>query len=445
MGALKAAELGASVGLVERDAVGGACVNYSCVPTETLLSTVATYLDAQELSIFGVIEGTDTLAFGRATARAKTLVKQMVEGTAAALKMAGVTVHSGRGTFTNPSTIQVEGKTGDGKVSAESVVIATGSRWDVPEIGGISTDRIVTPDVVQRLTVAPASALVLDDGPGHVGFGIEYAYLLAAAGGTVSLVTGRDALFPSLDSVLRDVANQALSDSGVSVYEGASVSAEDGGVLRVSSVGTAATIEADVIVAGDPRRPATEGIGLGEAGVEFGEAGISVDPGCRTSVDGIFAVGDVTGLSMLSSTAAQMGEVAAINATGGTAATRLGGIPRLLHTTPEIGWVGIGEEAARDQGYSVAAGTFDLSFNARAVTLGARTGVVKVVAERQLGEILGVQVVGPGAAELLNLVALAMQAEVSVHDLASLTAWHPTLSEGLVQAARRAVRAFDSA
>jgi dihydrolipoamide dehydrogenase len=142
---------------------------------------------------------------------------------------------------------------------------------------------------------------------------------------------------------------------------------------------------------------------------------------------------------MLTNAASHMGEVAAINATGGAARTRLSAVPQLLHGVPEIAWIGMTEEAARAAGHEVATGIADLGYNARAMTLGARQGMVKVVAERELGEILGVHMVGPGGAEVLAAAATAMQAEVTVHDLAATVYWHPSLAEGLAEAARRAL------
>ena len=186
------------------------------------------------------------------------------------------------------------------------------------------------------------------------------------------------------------------------------------------------------------RQPYFETLNLAAAGVDAAPSGIAVDAACRTSNPAVYAAGDVTGQVMLSSSATHMGEVAGTNAVGGKARTRLNRVPHMLHTVPEIGWIGFTEGAAKAKGYDVISGVCDLSYNARAITLGAREGVVKVVAERELGEILGVHVVGPGVAEIMNIAATVMQTEATVHDLAAMTYWHPSMAEGLVEAARRA-------
>lgn len=435
--ALKAASLGASVGLVERERLGGACVNFSCIPTDVLLSSAATFIDARELAVLGVIDGAERFNFARAAARADALVSQLQAAVSASLRMAKVTVIRGQAAFTSPTAARVDGDGGVVEVTAEAFVVATGTRWEPPAIPGLAADRVLTPDAVQRLKAVPASAVVIDGGAGKAGFGVEYAFLLAVAGAEVVLATAGPFL-PALDRAVADVARAALGEVGIRVIEQAAVTGTSGGLVSVSSGAAAQDVAAQIVVAADPRRPLVEGLGLEKAGVWFGPGGIPVDRRCATNVPAIFAAGDVTGGAMLSSASAHMGEVAAENACGGTAVVKPDRIPRVLHSVPAIGWVGLTEEEAREEGYDVVSGVFDLSFNARAVALGARQGLVKVVADRGLGEILGVHAVGPGVVEMLNVAALAMQAEVSVDDLAALIAWHPSVSEGLREAARRA-------
>jgi len=243
---------------------------------------------------------------------------------------------------------------------------------------------------------------------------------------------------PALDAALDGAATRVLTDAGVTVLTEAAVEAVEGERARVRHREGAATVPAAVIVAADPRRPFLAALGLETAGVRAAEA-VVVDRGCRTSAPHIFAAGDVTGGAMLTGAALHMGEVAGRNATGSEAVTRLGRLPHVLHTTPEIGWIGLTEERARAAGRAVRMGTFDLSHSARAVALGAREGIVKVVCEAELGEILGVHVVGPGAAEIIAAAATAIQAEIPVQDLAACVPWHPSMTEALIAAARRAL------
>lgn len=437
--ALKAAELGASVALVEADRPGGQCVHHACIPTNILLGAATAHLEARELGVMGVFEVGNSFNFARAAARKNALVAKMADGIGAALRMRKVTLIEGRASFVGPRSLTISGKDGTASsLSAEAVVIATGTRWEPPAIKGVPAERVLTADAVQTLPVAPASAVVLGDGPADTAFGVEYAVLLAAAGSEVTLVSSRERLLPGFDAALDPVVEGSLGALGIRVFEAASVAGAEVARVTVNHAYGSEIVAAEVIVAADVRQPFYGALNLEAIGVKTAGS-IPVDRGCRTNVPGVFAAGDVTGGVMLSSAATQMGEVAAVNATGGEAVTRLGRIPHLLHTVPEVGWVGQTEERARAKGYDVATGLVDLSFNARAIALGAREGVLKLVANRELGEVLGVHVIGPEAGEIVAVAAALMQAEATVLDFASMTHWHPSLGEALAEAARRAL------
>lgn len=437
--ALRSAELGASVALIEAEKPGGACVHHACIPTSLLIEPAIRHLEARELNVMGVFEAGEQFNFGRAVARKDALVGQLAEGIRTALRMARVRLIEGRASFQSHRVVSVQGAQEVTALDAEAIIIATGSRWEAPAIPGWPADRVATADVVQCLPQLPRSAVVLIDGPGDVPFGIEYAELLAIAGTEVSVVTAGPRLVPHLDADVEPAVRVGLTDLGIRVFESArAVEGSTAGVVIHRADG-ATTVAAELILAADNRRPFTTGLGLGAAGIPE-EGSVSVGRDCATRVPGVFAAGDVTGGAMLSSAASHMGEVAAENATGGSAITRLAAIPRLLHGPQGIAWVGTTEDSARAAGRTVRCGGYDLSFNARAVTLGARSGLVKVIADAESGELLGVHAVGPEAAEVIAVAAGLMQAEVTVHELAAMVAWHPGVTEGLVQAARRACR-----
>lgn len=436
--ALKAAEFGASVALIEAEKPGGACVHHACIPTHVLVDSALRFVEARELGVLGVFEAGDQFNFARAVARKDALVKQMSDGIRTALRMRKVAVIEGRAEFASPTTVSVSGASGISTLSAEAFVVATGTRWDAPALPGVAPERVLTADAVQALAVAPASAVVLVDGPGEAPFGLEYAVLLAIAGSAVTVATGRPTLIPALDGTLAGAVRAGLGDLGIAVFERAEIFGSSAEAVELRQAERTVTVDAEIVVATDVRRPYFETLNLAAAGV-VADTCIPVDRACRTNVPHIFAAGDVTGGVMLSSAASHMGEAAGANAAGASAVTRLGSLPKQLHTLPAIAWVGITEEAARAMGHDVLSGVFDLAFNARAIALGARTGLVKVVAERDLGEILGVHAVGPGADEIVAVAASLMQAEATIQDLASMVAWHPSMSEGLIEAAKRAL------
>jgi dihydrolipoamide dehydrogenase len=437
--ALTASERGARVALVEAEQPGGTCVHHACIPTNILLGGAQRYVESREMDVLGVFEAGETFHFGRAVARKDALVSQMAAGIRQALKLAKVEVIAGRAAFVAPDRVRVaRGDGGPEELSAEAYIIAAGTRWEKPAIDGLPPERILTADEVQALASAPASAVVLDDGPAHTAFGLEYAVLLAVAGSEVTVVTRRPRLLPGLDEQLAAVMRASLEDLGIRVFESAIVAGDgEGAIVRQGEEST--PVAAEIVVAADVRRPFAESVEPLQAGIRVIDGGIAVDRRCETNVPGIYAAGDVTGGAMLSNAATHMGEVAATNATGGQARTHLAALPHMVHTIPEAGWVGLTEEAARREGHDVATGLFDLSYNARALVLGSRQGIVKVVADRELGEVLGVHVTGPEASEILAVAASLMQAEVTLPDLAASVHWHPSIAEGLVQAARRAM------
>lgn len=421
--ALAAARRGATVALVEPDKPGGQCVHYACIPSASMLSAVGAWLGVQELGATGVTE-VGELDFGRAVARKDALVARMASGVAASLKAAKVEIVAGAGSFLDAGTVAVTLKDGGVReLSADAFVVCTGTSWEEPSLAGAN---VVTPDVVQSMTSAPASAVVLGGGAADTAFAVEQAFLLASAGCTTTLALPGDRLVPALDASLDDLARGVLTTMGVTILASA---------LPVDT-GLAASV--DMVVAVDVRRPSFASVKLEAAGVTTTDV-IPVDRSCRTDVAHVYAAGDVCGGAMVTAAAAHMGEVAGANAAGGSALTALHRLPHVLHTLPEIAWVGRTEARARDEGYDVATAVVDLSWTARAITAGGQEGALVLVAEKELGELLGVHVVGPGAAELVAVAAQAMAAELTVDDVAATLHWHPSAAESLSAAARSLV------
>lgn len=436
--ALKAAELGARVCLVEAENPGGACVNFACIPTNILLGSALAFLEAREFDVMGVFGAGEQFNFGRAVARKDALLPRIAGGVRAMLRMRKVELVNGRAAFRDAHSLDVSLVAGGAQaLNANAIVIATGSRWEAPAIPGLPADTVMLPDQLQRLTVAPARVAILSDGPGTVPFGLEYAVLLAAAGSEVTVLSRDEELVAGLDPDLQHFARKGLESLGIRVVTGVLDTAGTRDSLTVTTAGELFDVAVDSVLAADPRHPFVHGLGLERAGLAA-TRGLGVDRSCRTAVPHIYAAGDVTGGAMLSNVSTHMGEVAGANAAGGNATTRIAAIPRLLHTFPTVGWVGLTEADARNAGYDVTTGAADIGFNAMAVAMGAREGAVKVVAERELGEVLGVHVAGPRAEEILAVATAAMQAEIPLDDLAAMVHWHPGIAESLVEASRRA-------
>lgn len=437
--ALAAARAGASVVLAEPELLGGTCVHWSCIPTNVLLSSAHVSLEARELAFLGVLEAGDHVDLRRLGERRTALVRTLAGGITSALRAAKVEVLAGRATLATPSvmTVGVDGALIE--VEAQSVVVAAGARWAVPTLPGVAADRILTADLVQALDAPPPSALVVGGGPADTAFAVEYAFLLAALGSSVTLALPGDLVVPGLDPDLDPTVAEALATLGIDVLRAAEVIGAEADKATVAHAGGEDVVGADVVVVADRRVPAIDGIGLADTGVEVVDGAVVVDRSCRTSAPGVLAAGDVAGGRMLTSAALHTGDVAGVVAAGGSARTRLEVLPHLLHTLPGIGWVGLAEQPARAATSDVATAIVDLATNGRAVAVGGRDGYLKLVADAATGEIMGVHVVGPDATELLAVAGTAMQAELTVDELAAAVPWHPSLTESLVDAARQLV------
>jgi dihydrolipoamide dehydrogenase len=272
---------------------------------------------------------------------------------------------------------------------------------------------------------------------------LEFAQLFAGAGSRVTLLQPDAKLLPDDEPLIVEALMEMLRAQGIEIITGARIAetraVEGGHRFVVHAGGSEREVVAEAVIAPDSRVPYTADLGLEALGVKLAGEAVALDQHCGTSVAGLFAAGDITGAPMYSHVAAQQGRVAATAALGERAAVDLRLLPRVITTQPELASVGLTEGAAKQQGHGVRTGAVNLITNARAMAIGQRDGIVKLVVDDQLGQILGVHALGPGATEVIGLGTLAMQLQGTVDDLAAMTMWHPTIGESLAEAARRVV------
>lgn len=433
-----AAATGSTVCLIESEAIGGACVHAACVPTQIVLSVVTTALHARVLDVVGVLEASAEVRLGRLVARRDALVGQLGQQATSAVRASGSEHIAGRATFESADTLRVHRTDGSVElVTARSFVLATGTRWETPVIDGVAPGSIATPDTLTSMTSPPSSAVVIGDDHTQLGFAVEYAYYLASLGVETTFVTSHPTVLPGLDSDLDAPVRDALAEIGCRVFTSSSVIGDGPRSVRLIAPPGGTPIPAEVLAVIDVRVPSVDGLSIVSAGLPP-DAPVLVDDHCRTIVPHIFAAGDVTGSGMLSASAEGMGAVAGANAAGLDLTWSSSSLPRLLHTEPEIGWVGQSEDEAMATG-TCSVGWSDMAYSTRATTLGGRGGAVKVIVD-ELGAIRGVHSIGPGAGEVVALAALAMQSELTIEDLAATRLWHPSMGESLVDAALAAIR-----
>ncbi|MGH3079494.1 MAG: dihydrolipoyl dehydrogenase [Gaiellaceae bacterium] len=430
--AIRAAQLGANVACIEKESeLGGTCLRVGCIPTKAWVQTAHALHASREVNPrLGVISE-PTLDFAQANEWKAAVVKQMTGGVATLLKHYGVTVFQGVGRFEDARSFAFE--QGDVGFSFKSAIVASGSYAIRPPIPGLDSPRCVDSTGLLAQTEIPRRLVVLGGGI----IGCEFASIFERFGTEVTIVEMLDALIPQEDADATSELRKAFAKRGIVVHLGKQCTkVEDSESGLLVHFGEGETVECDLMLVSVGRAPLVEGIGLEQAGVAFDKtAGIQTDGSRRTSVQHIYAAGDVAGYWQLAHTSFREGEVAAENATGHDLDIGEPAVPRPIYTDPEIAGVGLTEAEAREQhGDYVAVGRFPFVANARAVMSGETTGWVKSIHETTYGELLGVVMVGPHATDLIEAAVVALDAEATVETVADGMAPHPTLSEAFKEA-----------
>lgn len=443
--ALRAAEAGARPVLVEAAEVGGTCLNRGCIPTKAWLDGVSVLDTIRRAPEFGVKVADVTVDAVAMAARVARLVGELRQGLAELLRSQGVRLVRGRARFLGPGHVVVEGDSGAEEWASPRIVIATGSREALPPVPGVDLPGVYTSEDLLFPERIPPSLVVVGGGP----VGVEMATVYRALGAEVSLVEMCPQLVPGFDREMADLLAIALQDRGIKVLTGTRLEAivclPSGRLsVRVTGPGGAASLDASCVLLATGRRPFLEGLGLEKVGLTPGPGGeLPVDEGMRTGVPGIFAAGDVVGGPMLAYVAFHQGMIAAENSLGLDGRRidyRL--VPRCVFSDPELAGVGLTEEQARSSGADVIVGRYPLLFSGRARAMGRADGLVKVVAERRYGEILGVHILGPRATDLIGEAAALMHLEGTLHDLRAIIHPHPSLCECLQEAGAIALAAL---
>ena len=430
--ALRGAQRGATVCLIERGALGGTCLNVGCIPTKAMLHVSELAYRAGNASAMGLRAGQiafDAETFAIRTARTVTALRK---GVASLLKARKVDVIKGSGRLTAPTAIEVALDEGPQTVTAKSVIIATGSRPARPSFGPWDSDRVMTTDEATTTDELPASILIVGGGV----IGCEFATFYAELGVKTVLVEMLDGLLGGLDADAVKVVTASLTARGVHIRTGATVqtmSADTTAVTTELSIDQTVITHAALIAVG--RQPNTEDLGLDELGITLTDSLISVDDRCRTSVDHLYAIGDVACAKQYAHVATRMGIVAADAATGHDTTDDLSVVPECVYTHPEVASVGMSELEANDEFADVKVVRFPLRASGMAQAYGETDGLVKLIARQSNGRVLGALVIGPHATDTIHEVAVAIRHALTVGQLAETIHAHPTFAETIHEAA----------
>jgi len=434
--AIRAAQLGLKTAVVERDKLGGRCLNYACIPAKAVLRSADLLSEIREAEEFGLKVASVEVDYAAVQARREKVVNTLTSGVGGLFKKDGIEVIAGNAKLTADGDVLVDVFDAEPlTIGAGAVILATGS---VPRaIPGVQFGgRVIGTEEAWALPEVPARLAVVGAGAS----GAEIASAFARLGSEVLLLEALDRVLPTEDADISRLVERGLKRQGIAVHTGTPVADVSSDETSVSfSYGSEST-QVDYVVIAAGRGADVEGLGLVEAGVELGERGlIAVDGALRTSRAGVYAIGDLVPGPALAHKASDEGIIAAETIVGRqTHPIAYQDIPRATFCTPNVGSFGLTEEQAREQGYDVVVGKVPYGAVGGGTVYGDRTGLVKVVGESKYGELLGGHIVGSRATELIQELVNVRALEGGVPELARIIHGHPTLSEAVMEAGRAA-------
>ncbi|MGI6740901.1 MAG: dihydrolipoyl dehydrogenase [Brevefilum sp.] len=437
--AIRSAQLGKKTAIIEKRFLGGVCLNVGCIPSKALIKNADVAHTLRERGKeFGFSFENLELDYGVAYKRSRQVSDRLVRGIGFLMKKNNIDVHMGAARLTAKDTVEVTPDEGEATtLKAKNIIIATGSHpFTVPGVELDGEKVVIYEGAILRETL-PKSAVIIGGG----AIGVEFASIWNAYGVDVTIVEMLDYLLPVEDEAISKEIEKAFKKRGIKILTKSKVkeveTTKAGTKVTVETADGDTVIQAELTLAALGFRPNSKDLGLEEVGVKFDKRGfIEVDDRMATSVDGIWAIGDVTGKLLLAHVASAMGIVAAENIAGvETVKLNYDMMPRATYCFPQTASFGYTEAQARELGYDVSVGEFPYQANGKALGLGDYQGFVKIISDKKYGEVLGAQMVGPDVSELLPELTLAQRWELTTHEIARNVHAHPTLSEAIMEAA----------
>lgn len=446
--AVRAGQLGKQVVCIEKELVGGVCLNVGCIPSKALISAAKAYEKLSHARAMGIHVQGLRVDVAEMQAWKGQVVDKLTSGVRQLIKGAGGQLLAGTARLLAPGRVEVTGAQGEKRlVEAGAIILATGSR--PVEVPGFQVDNVRIHDSTGGLALPAVPQRLLVIGGGYIG--LELGTMWAKLGAQVTVVEFTDQLLPGNDPDLVGVVARKLKKLGVTVHlshralrvDHAQAQGADGALsvwVAPREGGQEFAVPCDHVLVTVGRRPNSEGLGLAEAGVKVdGKGFVVVDRQQRTSAPGVYAIGDVCGQPMLAHKASREAEVAAEVIAGHKAEMDAVAIPAVIFTDPEIGSIGLTEAQAQQAGHKVVVGKYNLAAHGRALANLEAEGMAKVVADEGTGQVLGVHIVGPAATDLISEGALALEMGAFLPDLALTVHPHPTMGEALMEAAKAAL------
>jgi len=440
--AIRAAQLNQKVAIVDKQWLGGVCLNVGCIPSKSLLKNAEVAHTLRERAKdFGFSFDNLKLDYSVAVKRSRQNSDRLVKGIGFLMKKNNITVFMGTAHLTQPTVVSVTDK--DGKLTelvAKNIIVATGASAAVPPVWKVDGEKVITYSEAILQDKLPKSVVIIGSG----AIGVEFATVWSSYGVEVTIVEMLPRIVPLEDEEISKELEKEFKKRKIKILTGhkvESIEATAAGVqVKVSVEGKETVLEADQALAAIGFRPNSKGLGLEEVGVKINERGfVEVNEKMQTNVPGIWAIGDLTGKLMLAHVGSAMGIICAENIAGAETVTLdYEMMPRATYCMPQIASFGLTEAQAKERGHSVKIGRFPFQANGKALGMGDYGGFVKIVVDEAYGEILGASMIGPEVTELLPELTLAHMMELPPHEIARNVHAHPTLSEAIMEAAHAA-------
>jgi dihydrolipoamide dehydrogenase len=432
--AIRAAQLGAKVAVVEKDSLGGTCLNRGCIPTKALVASAELVHQLKNAATFGINVDGFSVDFRRVMARKEEIVEGLVKGIAFLLSRHKIESVSGFGKLVAPGTVEVHKEDGTvEQLTGKNIIIATGSEPALITALGYNGKTVITSNEALELEDIPKSLLIIGGGV----IGCEFASIFNEFGTEVTIVEAMPNILPLVDNEISRRLTMVMKKKGIAIKTKAMISSvveEEGGIKATLETGEEIRAEKALISIG--RTFNTKGLGLENVGVALGAKGeILVDDYLRTNVPGIYAIGDVTNKIQLAHVASAQGLVAVENIMGGNRVMDYSVVPSCIFTMPEIGTVGITSQEAKARGINAKVGKFPFTALGKARCMEETDGNVKIITDAETDKVLGVHIFGPHATDLIAEAALAIQLGATAKEIAQTIHAHPTLAESMMEAA----------
>ncbi|OQY41532.1 MAG: dihydrolipoyl dehydrogenase [Fusobacteriia bacterium 4572_74] len=436
--AIYAAKQGKKVVIIEKESVGGTCLNHGCIPTKAIVRSSEIYRNMKKADSFGLFAENISVDMKKVIERKDTIKNQLKGGIEYLLEKHNVEKINGNGEIVDGNTVFVKTNRTETTINTKDIIIATGSETSIVPIKGIESKNVLTSKEALNMTSLPKKLVIVGGGV----IGMEFAFIYQSFGVEVFVVEYADEILVSLDEDVCEEISKIAKEDGIKLYTGSKVESiddtEDGeSIVSFVKDGKSKYISCDKVLVAVGRQPYFEGLGIEKLGIEMNEKkkGIKINEKMQTNIPNVYAIGDVTNVWQLAHVASHQGIVAVENILGENKTIDYSAVPSAIFTEPEIAVVGITEKIAREKGIEVEIGKFPMSANGKALTLGEPKGFVKIIKDKSTGKIIGSTIIGAHATDLLSSVTLCINNGLTTKQITETIFAHPTTAESIHEAA----------